>query len=335
MIPAARQRLVLWCVLACAVTWIDDARACTITSTTTIELDSFTSFDATSAQPDVGFGSSGLTCSTILGLLSSQHIFLTVDSMSAGLIHPDTGDSIPFHVATVPGGTPVVPGTTSQNLAAAGLLSLGSVAGEIQLFISLGAAGNIASGRYTGTVTLRWHYAVCSSLGVGGACVGSWTRSPGIDETCVLPLCTITPATLPGSGEAVHITISVDVTPDCRFDVDDIDFSGAPFVESFEPVTGSLRITCTKGMTYSVGLSEGNFSANGRRRMGSGSNRLEYDVFLPGGVRWDNLANRALQNLPAQGNLPELFVYEARIYPDQGTPPLGHYQDTLIVDVAF
>lgn len=318
-----------------AVAWVDDAAACMTTSTTSIDLGDKTSFEAATAAEGAGSGSSGLACSGILGLLSSQYIFLSVDAKSAGLVNPVSGDSIPFEVTTVPGGVPLAAGLTSGNLAGASLLSLGGANGDVQFFFNVGAAGNVASGTYTGTITVRWHYAVCTNISAVGICVGGWTRSAGITQSCVLGLCTVTQASLPGAGAAVQVTVTLTVTRDCRFDADDIDFGSAPFADSFAPVTGALRVTCTKGTTYSVGLGSGNYFSNGRRRMGFGANRLEYDVFQPGGLPWDDLAHRALQPVPALGNVPESFTYEAHIYADQLTPPTGVYQDVLVIDVAF
>jgi spore coat protein U-like protein len=319
----------------CAVLASEDARACTASATAEIDLGTKTSFDVLAAQPYAGAGGSGLSCVGLLGLLSSQYIYLSVDSLSTALVNSDTGDSIPFSVATLPLGVALVPGTTSGNLAGASLLSLGGPNDQVLFYVSLGAAGNVASGTYTGTMTLRWHYATCPILDALTICVGSWNRSPGISQSCLLVLCTLNANSLPGAGVAVNVTFKLTVTPDCRFDADDIDFGSAPFAEGFSPVYGALRVTCTKGMTYSVGLSDGNYFANGRRRMASGANRLEYDVFHPGGLRWNNSTQRAAQALPAQGNVPETFSYEARVYEDQTTPPVGVYQDVLIIDVEF
>jgi spore coat protein U-like protein len=335
MIQAARRWLVAPLLAVIGASWLQDARACTTTSTALIDLGSATSFDVTVPQANAGSGGSGLSCPGLLGLLSSQYIYLTVDNKSAGLVNSITGDVIPFDIATLPSGTPITPGATSGNLAGASLLSLGGVNGEVQLYVSLGAAPNVASGTYTGTIEVRWHYAVCGAIDAVGICVGSWTRSPGITQSCFLLLCTLQSSSLPGPGVPVDITVTLNITRDCRFDADDIDFGSAPFADSFEPVSGALGVTCTKGTTYTVGLSDGNYAAGGRRRMASGANRLEYDVFFPGGDRWDNTARRAEQMAPAQGNAPESFTYEARVYPDQTTPPPGVYQDTLIIDVAF
>jgi|GEM_PF-47178 spore coat protein U-like protein len=328
-------------LVLCVLYGVGQAHACTTTSSATIDLGSMTSFEATTAHPLAGSGSSGLSCPGILGLLNSQYVYLSVDYQSDGLINSVTGDKIPFQVVTLPGATPIPPGTTSGNLAGASLLSLGGLNGEVQLYVSLGEAGNIAAGTYTGTLQLRWHYAVCTSIGAIGECLLlNWTRSPGITENCISLLgailaCNLNLGTLPGSGSPVDLTITLEITRDCRFDADDIDFGAAPFVDSFEPVTGTLHVRCTKGSTYTLGLSNGNYFANGRRRMASGANRLEYDIFHSGGLRWNDTTNRAVQPVPAQGDAFESFIYEARIYEDQTTPPVGLYQDVVIIDVQF
>jgi spore coat protein U-like protein len=311
--------------------------ACTTYATATIDLGTRTSFEAQTAQLNAGSGGSGLACPGLLTLLTSQYIFLSVDGMSPALTNAATGDTIPYEVITIPGGTPVAPGTTTVNLAANGLLTLLGTGGQALLYVNLGAAPNVSAGTYTATVNLRWHYATCDDIGALGLCVIGWSMSPGITQSC-LPLgltCTLNLSTLPGSGVPVTVTVQLTITPDCRISADDINFGAAPFVESFPTVTGALRVNCTKGSTYSVGLNNGTHYSGARRRMASGSNYLEYDVFHPGGLRWDNAVNRATQSLPAQGDVAEVFTYEARVYTDQTTPPVGIYQDQLVIDVEF
>lgn len=310
--------------------------ACEVTGSPAITLGSKTSFGVRTADTAAGSGASGLACPGILGLLSSQYIYIGVSAKSNALTHAVTGDTIAFDIATTPGGAPLVVGTTSGNLAAAGLLSGGGTNGDISLFVSLGAASNVASGVYTGTVTLRWHYATCANISALGICVGNWSRSPGINQnTCALGLCTLVQSSLPGMGSPVTLTISLTVTRDCRFDADNIDFGSAPFADSFSPVSGALRITCTKGTTYTVGLGNGGAFSNGRRRMLSGANRLQYDVFRPGNTPWNNTTQRVTQATAAAGSAAETFPYEARIYTDQVTPASGTYTDTLVIDVMF
>lgn len=318
-----------------AVLPADPALACTISGASSITLGSRSSFDVRSADTHAGSGSSGASCPGILGLLSSQYVYLSVDAMSNGLLNAVSGDRIPFSVATMPGGTPLAVGSTSGNLAASGLLTLGGSGGDAQLFVGLGAAGNVAAGTYTGTVTLRWHYATCGNISALGICVGSWTVSAGISQNCLLGLCTLNTGTLPGAGAPVTLTISLQVTRDCRFSTNDIDFGSAPLVSGFAPVNGSIGVTCSKGSTYTVGLSNGLYFDGSRRRMASGSNRLQYDVFRPGDIRWNDTTSRAVQAAPAAGASAEQFSFTARIYGDQPTPPVGSYVDTLIIDVRF
>lgn len=333
--PVVRRWLQVIALLCCG--WFGGgAYACTTLATATIDLGTRTSFEAATAEPAAGAGGSGLVCSGLLTLLTSQYIYLSVDSMSPALKNAATGDTIPYEVITVPGAVPLSVGATTGNIAGSGLLTLLGTSSEALLYVNLGAAPNVSAGVYTATATLRWHYATCGNLGAIGICaLGAWTLSPGITQSCLLTLCTLTQSSLPGPGVPVTLTINLTVTNDCRFSADDIDFGSAPFVEGFEDVTGALRIRCTKGSTYTVGLGNGLNFANNRRRMASGANRLEYDVFHPGGQRWDTTLNRAVQSTPAQGNLPEVFVYEARIYPDQTSPPVGLYTDTLVIDVNF
>jgi spore coat protein U-like protein len=309
------------------------ADACTITTPSFIDIGSKTSFEAAIPQVNAGSGGSGLACSGLLGLLDVSHIYLTIDTLGGVMVKEGGTDTIPFQLTLTPGGAPLAEGTYG-NLAGPNLLSIGGAGGQIHFYINVGSAANVSAGTYTATIILRWHYAVCQGIGALGLCVGGYWVSPGVTYSCLL-VCSVTSGTLPGPGTPVEVKVQLEITPDCRFDVDDIDFGAAPFAESFEPVNGALRVRCTKGTTYTVGLSEGNYSAGGRRRMASGANRLEYDVYHAGGQRWDDGANRAEQLVPAQGNVSEVFPYEARIYSDQTTPPIGFYQDSLIIDVEF
>lgn len=327
-----RRRISLAAALLLALV-MQPAMACTITSTANISLGSKTSFDARAAASNAGSGGSGIACPAILGLLSNQYVFLTVDSLSSVLTNAVTGDTIAFTMSTTPGGAPLTVGT-SGNLASNGVLNLAPSTGEISLFASLSAAGNVAAGTYTGTLALKWHYATCANISAIGICIGHWTLSPGISEGCLLTLCTLTQSSLPGGGLPVTLTVTLTITKDCRFSADNVDFGSAPFVQSFNPVVGNLHITCTKGTTYSVGLGAGGASSGGRRRMSAGPNRLEYDVYRPGNTLWTS-TQRVDQATPAAGSAAEVFPYEARIYADQATPPPGTYTDSLIIDVAF
>jgi spore coat protein U-like protein len=73
------------------------------------------------------------------------------------------------------------------------------------------------------------------------------------------------------------------------------------------------------------------------------SNFLAYDIFKSAGtVRWGALpgARRASSDADINpgagtGTGSQVFNYNARIYPDQATPPAGTYVDNVILDVQF
>jgi spore coat protein U-like protein len=116
-----------------------------------------------------------------------------------------------------------------------------------------------------------------------------------------------------------------------------VDFGSAPTVDTFAPVTGQIALSCTKGMTYTVGLTAGSHTAaNGRRQMASGGNYLQYDIFSAGSQTvWGDTNNRVSSQRAADGVTNQQFPYTARIYTDQITPPVGTYADTVQIDVRY
>ncbi len=323
-------------MLAASILPISAQAACQVSGLPSLSLGSRTSFEARIPESMAGSGAGGLACTGIAGLLSFQYIYVSVETLEGKLHHQSgDGDAIPFTLAVSPGGAPLQANTTSSNLAPGGLLSFGGANGDVTVFLGLGAAGNIRAGVYTGTVLLRWHYATCSNISVLNVCLGSWSASPGISAPCILGACTLNTNSLPGAGSPIVLTISLVVTPDCRFTATDIDFGSAPFADAFGSVIGQVGVTCTRGETYSVGLSNGIHHSGTRRQMASGMERLQYDVFRPGGMIWNATDSRFEQPVPAIGDIDQLFPFEARIYADQPTPPVGSYADTLIVDVEF
>ncbi len=323
----------LFALLACSRAMA----VCAVSGTGTVSLGSKTSFEVRSAISNAGSGASGLACPGIIGLLTNQFIFTRMVSKDAAFTNVH-GDTIPFTVATQAagsGGTTLVLNVQTANLAISSLLSIGGASSDVSLFYSLGAAANVTAGTYTAAVTLRWHAASCGTISAIGICIGAWTVTPGITQNCALGLCTLNQGTLPGTGTLSVVTATLAVTRDCQFTTNNIDFGTAPFVSGFSPIVGNVLIACTKGETYTVGLSNGNNPASGRRQMASGAQRLQYDVFKSGTTLWNSTSSRYTQATAAVGNAAEIFPYEARIYTDQTTPSVGSYSDTLILDVAF
>lgn len=152
-----------------------------------------------------------------------------------------------------------------------------------------------------------------------------------------------------GVGKISLLTVNMTVANDCTITAANIGFGSAPVVSAFTPVSQTVSLACTKGSAYTVGFGDGQYplAAGGRRRMISGSNYLAYDIFKSAGTtRWGSVgaARRAsstaeinpgngLGHNPGSGS--QIFNYNARIYTDQSTPPVGAYTDSVLLDVAF
>ncbi|WP_420998434.1 spore coat U domain-containing protein [Cupriavidus sp. 30B13] len=263
---------------------------------------------------------SGLTCTGAVAgfLILGDQINAVITSANQGSLAGPGGDTIPYRIYADPQGNVPLNINTGYNWATGQLANFLGVFGgpskALPLYLrTLPANASIAAGTYTDTATIYWQWGYCAGIGVLGACLG---RDAG------------------GGRSAFALTLTV--TNDCLIGASDIDFGAAPTVTSFAPVSGSLSLTCTKGMVFTVGLSGGNFPApDGRRQMASGARRLQYDIFGPAGTVWGAGAGRAGSGGPADGISAKSFPYTARIYADQPTPPAGTYVDSVIVDVRY
>ena len=236
----------------------------------------------------------------------------------------DTGsDNVPVRLCTdsacaselTVGGTPFVYGSqTLINLA--GLL--GSLNFAIPVYLRTVPGQVVAAGTYQVTLNLAVTYRICTSIGVGNICLNEQN----------------------GSG-VIPITVTAILTNDCTtITAPNISFGSAPLVGSFSSVSQSINVLCSKGSTYTVGLSNGSYPAGSVRNMASGANRLSYEIYKsttsnrwgPGGSeRWSSTTSSAVS---ADG-LTRGFNYTARVLTSQNTPPAGNYSDSVVVDLSF
>lgn len=208
----------------------------------------------------------------------------------------------------------------SANLDALGLLN-GTTPKSVPLYLRTVVGSNVAAGLYQETLTIAWEWNYCSGIGIGAICIG---RDIG------------------AGNQTLRVTLQVG--NDCQITTPDISFGSAPVVGAFAPVNQSVNLSCTKGSSYTVGLSDGRNAAGGRRRMKSAANNyLAYDIFKSAGaVRWGPLASERRASSDADvnpgagtGTGSQVFNYNARVYGDQATPPVGSYVDSVILDVQF
>jgi len=309
------------------------ARACT-TSTTNIDLGAHSSY-AVAAAAQNGSGSAGLQCDILLAALTTHYVGLQVDASTFRLSGPG-GGQIAYVASLTPNGAPLTVGTF-QNLSSFSLVSLFAGANNsIPIYIRTAAASGLRAGTYSGFVDLRWYYSVCS-LGVA-VCL-SYSASPGF----VRPVPLVTPINW-GTGTAVRVNIELRVENDCVITAPDLDFGQAPLVGAFNSVTRTILIRCSAGAAYSVGLDDGDHASGGIRRMQSGSDYLQYEIYKSPSSpdRWGSVGAERRDSGGADAGAgiydsvsAQSFNYRAAILPGQATPPQGPYSDTIRVDVAF
>ncbi|KGD16020.1 Csu type fimbrial protein [Burkholderia pseudomallei] len=293
---------------------------CSVVSAAAASFGTVTSFAVARQPQSTSTTSSGLSCSgALLGLfVIGDQINASITSANGGKLVGPTGDAVPYTVFADQNYSIKLDLGVTYNWASGQLLNLlgifGGPAQTLPMYFRTVQGSNVAAGTYTDTLTIAWNWDYCSGIGVLGICLGR-------DR---------------GSGAAV-VPVTITVTNDCMIAAPDVNFGAAPTVASFAPVTGSVSLTCTKGMVYTVGLSSGaNPHASGRRQMANGANRLQYDIFGPGAAAvWGQSANRAGSGAAADGRSAQQFPYTARLYPDQPTPAVGTYTDSVVVDVRY
>ncbi|THB84693.1 spore coat U domain-containing protein [Pantoea allii] len=236
----------------------------------------------------------------------------------------DTGsDNVPVRLCTdsacaselTIGGTPFV--YNSQSLInLAGLL--GSLNFAIPVYLRTVPGQVVAAGTYTVTLNMAVTYRICTSINVVNFCLNEQN----------------------GSG-VIPINITVILTNDCTtITAPNISFGSAPLVGSFSAVSQTINVLCSKGSTYTVGLSNGSYPVGSVRNMASGANRLSYEIYQgatsnrwgpTGTERWSSTTSTAVST----DGLTRGFNYTVRILTTQNTPPAGNYSDSVVVDLSF
>jgi spore coat protein U-like protein len=260
-----------------------------------------------------------LGCGTaVVSLLGTPTLQAKITSATTGLTLKNTGNTsitIPYAITTVGGGsyTQGLLLIDLNGINAVSLLSNNSA--TITIKITTQAGANVPAGTYTDNITVNWTYAnICEGVAVGSACVGN-NRSGNVDRT---------------------LTVQLIVINDCTITAPDIQFGSAPLPSAFPTVSQSISLTCTKGMTYTVGLDPGGYINGTRRQMASGTNRLQYNIFKPDLSVWGSVGTaRAAGLSPADGQTLQVIPYTATVYPDQPVVPAGTYSDSVKVDVQF
>lgn len=210
----------------------------------------------------------------------------------------------------------VIPRSTLLNLA--GLLA--GFRFPIPLYVRTVPGAIVAAGTYTVTMSVVFSYDICTSISLLGACVLG-NRQTGAFN--------------------VPVTLNLTVARDCTtITAQGINFGSAPLASSFNPVNQSINVICTKGSTYTVGITNGGYAVGNQRYMANGTNRLAYQIYKGTGTTYwgptgTDRVGSASASLVSSDGLTRTFNYNALIISNQTTPVAGSYVDSVSIDVAF
>ena len=101
--------------------------------------------------------------------------------------------------------------------------------------------------------------------------------------------------------------------------------------------TSQLRVTCTMGASYNVGIGDGlhGSSADDRHMHDPAGNRIAYHLYRDSArtLSWGQLAD-GLELTGAGSGTTHTFSAHGRV-PAQVTPPPGNYSDAIVVTVTY
>ena len=300
--------------------------ACRVSTPGTTSLGSLSSLSLSSGGSTTEI-SSGFACTGgLLSVAYTQTVNAQVQTIS--VLRDPSGDSLPMQLCQSANcATTYIAGQTigwsETNLI--GLLGLfNGINGTLPLYIRIPPGSyNVSAGIYTGSVTIGWTWNVCWGIGLLGICIGLDSQTSPVPET---------------------IPLTFTVTADCQITAPDVVFAPSPLVTAFTDIHQSLTVGCTKGSTYTVGISDGNNADSTSRAMSNGSGSLlHYEIYKQSTTdRWGSAGTQRRANATADVNPNTLngvtqqqFAYTAHILTTQTTPAAGSYSDSLVVDVQF
>jgi len=146
----------------------------------------------------------------------------------------------------------------------------------------------------------------------------------------------------PAFASTTSSTLNVDatVTANCTLSTSAISFGTVnPISGSNVDATGGISVTCTNGTSWtaSAGVGSGSGASFAARRMSSGGNTLNYNIFTDAGrttVWGDGTGSTATLGNSGTGTAQNVTLY-GRVASGQTAVTPGSYSDTVAVTVTY
>ena len=143
-----------------------------------------------------------------------------------------------------------------------------------------------------------------------------------------------------------NMTVQITITASCTINTTTLDFGSNPgtaLVASAINGSTTVSVTCTNGSPYSIGMDNGANVSGSQRRMNSGTNFLNYNLFVDA-ARLNAWTTAASSSTCTTANSCYLgtgsgAAQSVNIYgtvPSTGTAPAtGVYTDTVTMTITF
>ncbi len=315
-------------IISSSISFAQDI-GCRISTGISANLGDVTSFAIQNTTPRIAMESTGLECDLGLSSLSATEdlIEATIKSMNNGYLQHESiapnENRVNYSIfydqsysSVVNYGNPIN-FTDGNHIGFLNISSNNKLTVPIYIRVNPGNY-NIVAGKYLDVIQIDWRWNLCSHSDSSPSCMGEKT---------------------------ITIQINLSITEDCKITASDINFGNSPIIANFDDVFGTVNVICTKGSTYSVGLSDGEHEINGQRRINSGSNYIAYEIYkgMNKGIRWGSLGNERRKSTDADinpnvggwGDKVQTFNYTAEILKNQENQPSGQYTDYIVVEVKF
>jgi spore coat protein U-like protein len=143
-----------------------------------------------------------------------------------------------------------------------------------------------------------------------------------------------------------NLTVQVAITASCTINTATLDFgsnAGTTLISSAINGATTVSVTCTNGSPYSIGMDNGANVSGSQRRMASGANFLNYNLYTDAARlnAWTTAASNSTCTTTSScflgtgsGSAQSVNIYGT--VPSVGTaPPTGVYTDTVTMTITF
>jgi spore coat protein U-like protein len=143
-----------------------------------------------------------------------------------------------------------------------------------------------------------------------------------------------------------NLTVQLTITASCTINAATLDFGSNPgttLVAANIDASSTVSVTCTSGSPYSIGMDNGANASGTQRRMKTGANFLNYNLYVDAGRTnaWTTAASNSTCTTAnscalgtGNGSAQPVNIY-GRV-PSIGTaPPTGAYSDTVLMTITY